>query len=209
MPKIQAKLGFLGGAFNPPHLGHLIIARKVFKKLKLDKIFFIPAGLPPLKKKNLASAADRLEMTKLLIKKKPNFFILDYEIKKAKQGKKAYTIETLNYLQKKFKNFKLFWIVGEDSLREIIEGKWRGGLKVLDLAQFVAITRPCHPFNLKKIKPEFRERAKKVLEKVIMINLDIPISATEIRERIRKEKEVKKFLTPEVLDYIKVKKLYI
>lgn len=205
---MKQKIGILGGAFNPPHKGHLLIANKVFKKLKLDKIFLIPFGLSPLKKKRLAPAKDRLEMTRLLIGKNPKFSVLDYEIKKAKKRKKSYTIETIRYLKKKFKNSEIFWIIGEDSLREIIEGKWRGGLKVLNLAQFVVATRPHHPFSFKKVKPEFKNITKAVLEKVIIIKINIPISATEIRRRIKTGENVFSFLPRNVLNYLKKKKLY-
>jgi len=59
-----AKIGVLGGAFNPPHKGHLLIAETILKKFNLDKVFFIPTGIPALKKKGLAPAKYRLAMTK-------------------------------------------------------------------------------------------------------------------------------------------------
>lgn len=208
MAKIR-RIGILGGAFNPPHKGHLILAKKVLKKLNLDKIIFIPAGIPPLKKGDLAPAKARLEMTKLLIEKEKKFSLLDYEIKKAKKGKKAYTIETIEYLKRKFKNCEIFWIIGEDSFREIIEGKWKGGLGILDKVKFVVATRPHHKFVLKGIKKKFKKRLEKALKKIIKIKMDLPISATEIRRKIKKGGKVNQYLTKKVLNYIKQKKLYI
>jgi nicotinate-nucleotide adenylyltransferase len=208
MAKIE-RIGILGGAFNPPHKGHLILANKALKKLNLDRIIFIPAGIPPLKKRDLAKAEARYEMTKLLIKRKPKFSLLDYEIKKAKKGEKAYTIETIRYLKRKFKNCKIFWIVGEDSLREIIEEKWKGKLKVLNEAQFVVVSRPHHKFILKGLSKKFEKNKKEALKKVIKIKLNIPISATEIREKIKKGEKVNKFLPKKVLKYIREKKLYV
>lgn len=207
MEKIK-KIGILGGAFNPPHKGHLILANKVLKKLNLDRIIFIPAGIPALKKRDLAGAKARYEMTKLLIEGKPKFSILDYEMKKAKRGKKAYTIETIEYLKRKFKKAKIFWIIGEDSLREIIEEKWKGKLKVLDEAKFVVATRPHHKFILKELPKKFEENKKEALKKIIKIRFSLPISATEIREKIKKGENVKSYLPKRVLDYIKKEKLY-
>lgn len=200
-----ARIGILGGAFNPPHKGHLLIAEKVLKEFKLDKIFFIPTGVPALKKKNLAPAKDRLEMTKLLIKKKPRFSVLDCEIRKKK---KAYTSETLKYLKKKFKGVKMFWAIGEDSFRELVEGKWEKSSGILDAAQFIIIARPNHPYNLKTIPKKFKKDLEKASKKVIFLKLTLPVSATKIREKIKREKDIKDYLTKDVFNYIKRKKLY-
>jgi len=205
MGRKTSKIGILGGAFNPPHLGHLILAKTALKKLNLEKVIFLPSGIPPLKKEKMPSAKDRFLMTKLLIKGKPCFEVSNYEIKKKK---KSFTIETLKFLKKNYKNKKIYWLIGEDSLREIIEGKWKGGLKVLNLAKFVIFTRPSHQFNLKKLPKKFRKRAKEVLQKIIKINLNLPISATEIRKRIKRGEKIDSFLSKKVLNYIKEKKLY-
>ena len=202
------KIGVLGGAFNPPHFGHLKIARVALKKLKLDKVIFIPAGIQPLKERRseMASAKERLEMTKILIGKNPKFEISDYEIKK--KGK-SFTIETIKHLKRKYKKAQIYWIVGEDSLREIVEGKWKGKLKVLDLAKFVVFSRPSHKFVLKNLPKKYEKNKKIALKKVIFVDAKIPISATEIRERIKKGQKVEKFLPKKVLEYIKEKRLYV
>ncbi len=205
MERKISKIGILGGTFNPPHFGHSILAKTAFKRLNLEKIIFLPSGIPALKKEKLVLAKDRFLMTKFLIEGSPHFKLSDYEIKKKK---KCFTIETLKFFRKKLKNCQIFWLIGGDSLREIIEGKWKGDLKVLDLAQFVVFTRPHYQFNLKKLPKNFKERAKKVFKKVIKINLDIPISATEIRERIKKRKNITSLVPKKVLNYIKEKKLY-
>lgn len=204
MVKVK-RIGILGGAFNPPHLGLIKIAKIALKKLKLDKIIFIPSGIPALKKEDLAKAKDRLKMTSLLIREEPKFEISDYEIKKKK---KSYTIDTIKYLKRKYKNSKIFWIIGEDSFREIIEGKWKGGLKILDLAKFVVFKRPNHKFNLKNLPKRFEENKKIALKKIIEIKMEIPISATKIREKIKKGQNVKPYLKEEVLEFIKKKNLY-
>ena len=205
MAKVK-KIGILGGAFNPPHLGHLKIAETAFKKLNLDKIIFIPSGIPPLKKSGLVPAKDRLKMTSLLIERKPRFEVLDYEVKK--RGK-SYTSDTIKYLKRKYKNSKIFWIIGEDSLREISEEKWKGKLKILELAKFVAFTRPNHEFILKCLPKKFEKNKEIALKKVILMKKEIPVSATKIREKIRKGQSVEKFLPKKIVKYIKEKKLYV
>ena len=211
MKKIKAKtkrIGILGGAFNPPHLGHLKIAKKAIEILKLDELIFMPTGIPTLPKKNLISSKDRLEMLKFLVKFNPKFSISEYEIKKAKRGKKSYTLETIKYLKRKFKNVKFFWIIGEDSFCEIVMGKWKHNSKILDLMKFVVFSRK-KPFSIKNIPKKYREKAKELLKKVIYVkNTNIPISATEIREKIKKGKSIKKLVPKEIENYIKKHHLY-
>ena len=200
------KIGVLGGTFNPPHFGHLKLAKSALNKLKLDKIIFIPAGIPALKKSNLAPAKDRLKMASLLINAEPKFKILDYEIKKRE---KSYTIDTIKYLKRKYRNSKIYWLIGEDSLREISEEKWKGKLKILDLANFVVFTRPNHEFILKCLPKKFEKNKEIALKKVILMKKKIPVSATKIREKIGKGQSVEKFLPKKVAKYIKEKKLYV
>jgi nicotinic acid mononucleotide adenylyltransferase len=78
----------------------------------------------------------------------------------------------------------------------------------LDLANFVVFSRPNHKFRLKKLPKKFEKNKEIVLKKVILIKKKIPISATKIREKIKKGRNVEKFLPKKVLDYIKEKKLY-
>lgn len=205
MEKKLFRVGILGGAFNPPHRGHLLLAKKILKKINLDKIFFIPTGVPALKKKDLAPAKDRLAMTKLLIKKFPKFSVLDYEIRK--KGK-AYTSETLRYLKNKFKEAKIFWVIGEDSFRELVEGKWEKSSGILALAQFIVVTRPHHLYNLKTLPKKFKKNLERARKKVAFLKLSLPISASELREKIKKRERVKNYLTKDIFNYIKRKKLY-
>jgi len=67
MEKKFLRIGVLGGAFNPPHKGHLLLAEKIFKKFNLNKVFFIPTGIPALKKKDLAPSKDSIKLTVHLI----------------------------------------------------------------------------------------------------------------------------------------------
>jgi nicotinate-nucleotide adenylyltransferase len=194
----KSKIGVFGGTFNPPHLGHLLIAKKVIKKFGFKKLLLMVTGKPALKTKDLAPIKDRLEMTKILAQYHPKFEVSKIEIERAKKGKKSYTIETIGELKKRYKNEEIYWIIGEDSLNEILEGKWKGGLKIFDEAKFVVIERP----GYKKKIP------KKIKEKIEIIKLNIPISSTEIREKIRKKEDVSKMVPIKILKYIKKKKLY-
>ena len=225
--KALTRIGVLGGAFNPPHLAHLVLAKKALKIAGFKKIIFMPCGLPALKKTDLARAEDRLAMIKILIKNnlypvksreagatkslfdRARFEISDYEIKKGEKGKKSYTLETIRYLKRKYPGYQIYWILGEDSFREMVEGKWKyDGLKMLNEAQFIVASRKAHPFSLKFLPKKFEEKSKKYLKKVIKLNINIPVSATRIREEIKKGEKRNKSLPLEIFNYIKKNKLY-
>jgi nicotinate-nucleotide adenylyltransferase len=196
MTKIS-KIGVLGGAFNPPHFGHFNIAKKAIKIFGLKKLILMVAGKPPLKKRDLAPVNHRLAMAKIFAKLDPHFNVSEIEIKRARKGKKSYTIETIKELKKKYPNKEIYWIVGQDSLEEILRGKWRGGLRVLDEVKFVVFGRPGY-----KIK-------SKVLDGVKIVKSKIPISSTEIRKRLRSGQDVSKMVPKKILEYIKKRGLYL
>ena len=86
------KIGILGGAFNPPHIGHFIIAQDILDALKLDKVFFVPTNLSPHKGSNGVSGQVRLDMVELAISGNEAFQVLDLEITR---GGTSFTIDTI------------------------------------------------------------------------------------------------------------------
>ena len=89
------KICLFGGTFDPPHLGHLLIAQTVFEEENFDKILFIPAYNPP-HKKNITSINHRLKMLKIALDDNPNFEISDLEIRR-----KGYHIQLIQFYQLK------------------------------------------------------------------------------------------------------------
>ena len=194
------KIGILGGTFNPPHLAHLAIARKALDVLNLDKVIFMLSALPPLKKADV-SAEKRMEMLKIMARSWPEFEVSDLEAKRARYGKKSYTIDTIYELKKIYPRAEIYWIIGEDSYQELLEGKWKESEKVLKMINLVVFERPGYKIN-KFIR-------KRTLRKTHMfIKLGLAISSTEIRDRIKKGLKVDKYLPKEVLDYIIKNRLY-
>lgn len=208
----KSRLGILGGAFNPPHFGHLKIAKKAVKELGLKKLLLMVAGRPPLKSEDIAPIKDRLAMAKIFASFDPRFKVSTIEIKRAKEGRKSYTIDTLKELKRKYPNKEIYWIIGEDSLREILQGKWEGGTSVLNEAKFVVFNRPGYRIKSKIKNPPRRQAGQKsktqIKIKEIKLKLKIPISSTEIRKKIKGGEDVSKMAPPKILDYIKKKKLY-
>lgn len=189
------KIGILGGTFNPPHLGHLILAQTVREKLKLDKIIFIPANMPPLKEKgDLPDGETRWRMVELSIKGNKYFEVSKVEIER---GGTSYTVETLRILKELYgKSAQLFFIAGADVLSGL--HLWKNKEEIFKLCKFVAVARK----NFKIFFPLPRDI------RILEMNT-IEISSTEIREKIRKGKSIR-YLVPEaVRDFISRKKLYL
>ena len=191
------KIAILGGTFDPPHLGHLILADTVIRELNYDKVLFIPSKIPP--HKNISgevSNEDRLNMLKLSIEDDKRFSFDDYELKS--EGI-SYTIKTLNYLYENYDiDGKIALVIGADLIKDF--HKWKEPEKISELANIVAVNRE-ESDNLDK------ENIEKYNIKVI-IAPRIDISSTLIRERIKKNKAFRYFLNDKVYNYIISNKLY-
>ena len=191
------KIAILGGTFDPPHLGHLILADTVIKELNYDKVLFIPSKIPP--HKNISgevSNEGRLNMLKLSIEDDKRFSFDDYELKS--EGI-SYSIKTLNYLYQNYNiDGKIAMIIGADLIKDF--HKWKEPKEISELANIVAVNREENENLLK-------ENIEKYNIKII-IAPRIDISSTLIRERIKKNKAFRYFLNDKVYDYIISNKLY-
>ncbi|WP_300369631.1 nicotinate (nicotinamide) nucleotide adenylyltransferase [Brachyspira sp.] len=194
------KIAILGGTFDPPHLGHLILADTVITNCNYDSVIFIPAKIPPHKNiSGEASNQDRLNMLKLSIEHDERFLLDEYELN---NDKISYTINTLNYLYKNYKNDiegKIGLIIGADLIKDF--HKWREAEKISEIADIIVVNREDND-NL------YKENINKYNIKVIMAPR-IDISSSIIRKRIKEEKGFRYFVVKKVYDYIIEKKLYL
>ncbi|MDD4183621.1 MAG: nicotinate-nucleotide adenylyltransferase [Candidatus Omnitrophica bacterium] len=184
------RIGILGGTFNPPHVGHLILAQEVAQKLSLDKIFFIPTNIPPHKESHNVNGRDRLSMVKLTIKGDRRFEALDLEIKR---GGVSYTIDTVRELKNKFKRAQFFLIVGSDLANDF--PTWRYFENLKKAVNIVVAKRRAYPL---KTKNRF----------IIVQIVQMGISSSYIRGLIKKGFSVKYLVIDSVAEYIEKHKLY-
>lgn len=207
------KIGIFGGSFNPPHLGHLILAERIVEKLKLDKLIFIPAHIPPHKKKSsIIDPIHRTKMLKLSISGKKYFDISDIEIKR---GGTSFTYDTLLELHKKYKDTLFYLVIGEDNFKDFCY--WKNYKQIFKLAQVVVIKRAVDPENLQLkmssgADEDCMSKTNKEITKKQFIFVDTPlmdISSTEIRKRVKSGKNIDYFVTPAVKNYILKNKLYL
>ena len=110
--KNYTKIGILGGTFDPPHKGHLYISKVAIKKLKLNKLLWIVSKRNPLKKKPYLNTNVRINLSKEITKKEKKIFVKYFDDK----IKSINTFKLLNYLKKKNKKAKFFFIIGSDNL---------------------------------------------------------------------------------------------
>lgn len=195
------RYGIIGGTFNPIHLAHLYIAYEAKIQLGLEKIVFIPAGIPPHKlNDNILSGKIRYDMLKEAIAKYEGFEVSDYEITKSEL---SYTFETLRHFNSKDK--ELYFITGADCLLNL--EKWKNPSEILSLANLVVFNRGGYDKIELLNKKKYIE--KKYNSKIIDLEiLDMDISSSMIRERIKENKRVDFFLSAEVISFIEKRRLY-
>lgn len=191
------KIGVFGGAFDPPHIAHLILAERAREEFGLDKILFVPTNIPPHKPKPVALAEDRIKLIKIAVKSNRYFEVLDIEIKR---GGISYTVDTIRELKKNYPGSQLFLLIGEDEARKF--DNWKESDEILRHVRFIIFLRS----NLSRS----RESNVALLPKEIsdFIDLRLEISSTNIRELVRKGKSIKYLVPQKVATYIKEKKLY-
>lgn len=188
------RVGIYGGTFDPIHLGHLITAQSVREIRELDKIIFVPAYLSPHKLDIKASSPKhRLNMLKLAVEGVDFFDISDFEIKKKQI---SYTIDTLTELKKHYDELEL--IIGYDNIFKFYT--WKEPDEIIKLAKLIVLKRKS------SYPPPYED--KYYNQAVFVQTRGIEISATDIRERVKRGQPINYLVTKEVKDYIFEHNLY-
>lgn len=190
----MSKVGIFGGTFDPIHLGHLITAQSVREIRDLEKIIFIPAFISPHKSDvKTSSAEDRLSMIKLAVEEIPFFDYSEIEIRK---GGVSFTVDTLRNLKNAYD--ELEFIIGYDNIFTF--HSWKDPDEIMKLAKIIVLKRKSsHP-------PQFED--KYYHQAVFVETRGIEISATDLRERVKKGLPINFLVPPKVLEYIYKHNLY-
>jgi nicotinate-nucleotide adenylyltransferase len=185
------RLGVFGGSFNPPHVGHYLIASDAFEALELDKLLIVPAAANPLKGLDpAASAGDRLKMVELAFEGDSRFEVSSMEIQR---GGLSYTVDTLEALAEQHPGAELVLLIGMDALRTI--DRWKQPHRIRELATLAVLSRGEDGVPL----PDG-------IEAVTTRRIDV--SSTEIRARIAEGRSIKGFVAASVEKFISTAKLY-
>jgi nicotinate-nucleotide adenylyltransferase len=197
--RVTDRLGVMGGSFNPPHLGHLIIASQACVQLGLGRVLFVVAATPPHKEiSDAVDAAIRLEMTRLAVAQDARFAVSDIEIVQSL----VYTADTLAALQVQFPGSELCFVLGSDSLAQF--ASWERPSEILSRAALAVAPRPGD--DLAALR---RTAAHWGRDKVTMLaSMPVSISSSEVRRRVRVGASIS-YLVPAVVEaYITKRGLY-
>jgi len=190
------RIGVFGGTFDPPHVGHLLLAADASEALRLDLLIFVPAGAQPFKVETppLASGPDRFEMLRLAVSGDPKYSVDDAEINR--EGL-SYTVDTLEHLAGRYAGAELFFLLGQDALAGFKQ--WRKPERILELATLALMMR-----SGARDVGEWRNAER--LE--VVSARSVEVSSTEIRQRLREKKSIRGFVPESVERFIEARGLY-
>lgn len=200
----EKKIGIMGGTFNPVHNGHLILAENAFQQYHLDKVYFMPAGVPPHKKNDrITSGEIRCEIVNLAIANNPAFGLLDIEVV---SNETSYTYRTLEQLQHLFPDTEIYFIMGADSLSDF--AYWRNPQRISELCKLLVAVRD--DLDQKKLIPIAEQLFHDFHTEVRLLNTpNLSISSRDIRDRIHKGASIRYLVPEEVREYIRKNHLYL
>ena len=196
---VERRLGILGGSFNPPHAGHLMIAADACAILHLEKVLFVPAANPPHKPvEDDVPAAVRLEMTRLAVAGDERFEVSSIEI----DAGLSYTLDTVAEIHRRHADSHLFFILGSDSLMQF--DTWHRPTAILELCRLAVAPRPGDDVRLVE-----QEAARWGRDRVgVLGSTVVGISSSEIRAKVRAGGSIR-YLVPETVEeYITGHRLY-
>ena len=194
------KLLLFGGAFNPPHKGHMKLLEKAIELIEPDLTVIIATSTSPHKQSGDISFYHRNRMSQVF-KKLGNVKVSRIENKGRK--KRNYTIQSIKWLEKRYKDYEIYLLIGSDML--ISFTTWSRYRRILSKATLVVAAREEHEETLKKTVEELEREGARI--KILLFE-PIVISSSEIRNHIHEQKEVGEYLDEEVAEYIEKYGLY-
>ena len=195
------RTGILGGTFDPIHCGHMIAARAAMEQYELDEVLLMTGGNPPHKSGGeVTPARMRHEMVKLAAAGEDGMIPFDHEVEKSEP---TYTAHTMAELKASYPDTEFYFIIGEDSLRDLI--KWYKPEEIVKLCVILVYPRG----RATALNELVLERRRELNADIRIVDAPIvEIASTDLRERIAAGKSVRYFVPDRVLDYIKEKRLY-
>jgi nicotinate-nucleotide adenylyltransferase len=195
---MRRRVGLLGGTFDPPHLGHLVVAECARVELQLDELRLLVAGDPWMKSNGAAPTptppAERLAMARAAVADDPYLQVDDREVRR---GGPTYTADTLAELQREEPDADLYFVLGEDAAVGLAD--WKRVQEAFALATFVVVTRPGSSAPPAASLPGE------------LVHLEIPqleVSSTELRERFAAGKATRYLVPPAVDAFVRAHDLY-
>jgi nicotinate-nucleotide adenylyltransferase len=189
-------IGLFGGSFDPPHLGHLLLAEQACETLALDKLIFIPAYHSPFKSSDQATSIEtRCELTQLAINDNPRFELSIFE---AERKETSFTIDTLRHFKSEYPSDTLYLMVGADAFAAFKD--WKEPDEIVKLAKLAIALRPDSPQDISGLP--YAEHT------TILAMPLIDISSTDIRQRVKEGRSILYHVPWQVKTFIDYMGLY-
>lgn len=202
MEELSVRIGVFGGTFDPPHVGHQILASEALDRLELDQVLWVLTPDPPHKpEREMALLKDRLEMVKIAISGNDCFRLSRVDIDRPAPH---YALDTVNLLHQEFPEARLCYLMGADSLATL--PTWHNPRKLVAACDELGVM--CRPGN----EPDLSDLEKElpgIISKVRFLEAPLlEISSSRIRARIRQNRPYRYFLPEVVYRYIEAYQLY-
>jgi len=191
--KRPRRIGVLGGTFDPIHIAHLAIAEETRTQLDLDKVIFVPAGLPPHKMDvHVSPAEHRLAMVELAVAGNPHFEVSRVDIDRFGP---CYTVDTIALLREEWgPDVEIYFIMGSDSLADILT--WHKPDRLIRLCRIVAVGRPGYRVDM----DELDRCLPGASQRILFINSpQLDVSSSDIQRRVRAGESIK-YQVPEAVE---------
>ena len=204
--KVIMKTGILGGTFDPIHYAHLLLAEEARETLGLDRVLFIPAGIPPHKRgRSITPGPERVEMVRLAVADVPGFEVSSFE---TESDEISYTVRTLRHLHQEAPDDSFVLIVGSETLADIPH--WFEAEEVCRLASLAAAQRPgTPPADFDALAPFVSpDRLEEFRRQTIPMPL-LEISSTDLRRRAAAGMSLRFLTPPPVVRFITERGLYL
>ena len=193
------RIGILGGTFDPPHIGHLVIGDQARAQLGLDRVWFTPVGQPP-HKSNTSLAEDRVAMTRLAIDDYEAFEVCLVDVERPPPH---YTVHRFEELRRRWPEHEFWFIIGADALIDM--PRWQQPRRILELAQIAVAHRPRYRPHLDELEVAIPGISKAI------VWVDTPLTdlaSNDLQRRARLGLPLRYVVTREVSDYIHAHQLY-
>jgi len=200
-----ARIGVMGGTFDPIHYGHLVTAEEARVQFGLAQVLFVPNHYPPHKALDGVTPPEpRYHMTLLATVTNPYFAVSRIEIDRPGP---SYSIDTILELRRAHQAGDLFYITGADAILQIVRGAWERSAELLTLCEFIAASRPGFPIDVDDLR-KFNITGNRLANIHVIEIPALAISSTDIRQRVAGGRPIR-YLVPEPVEtYIMKHELY-
>lgn len=190
------RIGVFGGTFDPPHLGHLILADEALNQLHLDRLLWVIAASPPHKQvQEVSPLVQRLELVQAAISVEPEFELSRVDIDRPGPH---FTLDTVKIISQQYPGDEIIYIMGGDSLRDL--PNWYKPTELIQACDWIGVMRrPDDEIHL----PFLEKTLPGISQKIIFLDTPrLEISSSQIRKRILKNQPFRFYLPSTVYDLI-------